>query len=401
MSNRIHLLEIGADSFLSNDNHRRILHKERRLNLSKYVAMYHLVLYSDHFAKGINIEREQENLIVYRIGCFKYLVPFKVLQVAFSIFKKNRIDLISAVDPLLCGFLGYLLKIAFRVPLNVQLHFDYFSSYFWEDQNFLLKLIRKQCIKKVLQNCDSVRAVSSAQKRFIENKFRGIKVIEIVPTPLDTALRNLQKIDGTICDKYRSSIKTKLLIYVGRLEPSKDLNTLLKAMCLIKDGYEDVKLLIIGIGSKEGDLKRVSKEMNLEQYVVFLGSISNEKLFSYYCGCDVFVFSSKHEGRGTVLVEAGLSKKPIVVTRFSSAQELIVDGETGFIVNIGDYKTFAEKVLVLLNDPQVAIEFGYKSYEHTLKMINSSNNIEYLAKLWEKTVEVFNRKTIKNFKTIL
>lgn len=382
----INILEIGTDSFASKDSQRRALHKKRRLELSQCVDSYHLILYSTNFNKGTSIEREKDNIFLYRIGCFKYLAPLKVLQVAFSIFKKNQIDLITTTDPLLCGILGYSLKLFFKVPLNTQLHFDYFNRYFWEDQNFFLKLIRKMCIKKVLNRCDSVRVVSSAQKRFVENKFPHISLIEIVPTPVNIDIENHKKLDSSICDNYRTSTKTKLLIYVGRLEPSKDLNTLLSAMRLIKNEYSDVKLLIIGIGSEEDNLKRLSQIMNLEECIIFLGSISNEKMLSYYSSCDVFVFTSKHEGRGTVLVEAALSKKPIVATRFSGVQDLIVDEKTGFTTDIKDYKAFANKVLILLNNPDMINEFGRNGFEYVSKKIGTINSIKVLVELWEKTV---------------
>ena len=87
------------------------------------------------------------------------------------------------------------------------------------------------------------------------------------------------------------------LLYVGRLEWQKDLLTLLRAFQLINRCYKDVKLLIVGQGSFEKELRLEAQNLGIESNVVFLGGIDHKAIFSYYYSSDIFVISSKLEGR--------------------------------------------------------------------------------------------------------
>jgi len=383
----INILEISFDGLAKSDYNRRKLQKQRRKECAKFLGKYKLILYSRNKKQVNYAEKEAGNLEVFHIANNNLSLTFEVYRTAVNIMKANHIDIISTTDPFACGFVGCLLKVRFKVPLNVQLHFDYFSKYYWIDRWQMKKFFGFWLAKMVIGCSNTIRVVSVLQKRRLEKIIGKRKLIEVVPTPVDLESMNPFQLNADLCAKYRTSNQTKLLLYVGRLEEIKDLAGLLKAFQLVQEAYDDVNLLIIGIGSEEAKLKKISIDLDIDRKVLFLGSVNHSEIFSYYHGADIFVISSKAEGRSTVLTEAALSKKSIVATKFLGAQELIVNGQTGFVVDVGDYKAFAEKVLILLNNPEMMREFGEKAYEHVSKKIEKINDIKILVHLWEETVK--------------
>ncbi len=388
----INVLEIGFDNFIGKDLNRSTLHKERRAKCSLYVDSYNLILYSPYINSRSKIDYENNNTTIYYISGNKLFSFFRIVKIANNIIKQKKINIISCIDPFSFGLIGFLLKIRYNIALNIQLHFDYFSKYFWEDSSIFNKFFSLSLAKIILKGSDSIRVVSSPQKDVLKAKGLNNKLIEIIPTPVDLSQLDNSKIDTNLCKQYFLTPKTKLLLFIGRLTEQKDLTILLKAFKLVKEEYKDVRLLLLGSGDSETRLKSISKDLGVDKDVLFLGSINNDLVFSYYYGCDIFVISSKLEGRGTVLTEAALSNKPIVATRFTGTQDSIVDGKTGFVVDIKDYKTFANKVLLLLNNPTMMKEFGKNGFEYVSKKIETISSIKTLVELWEKTV----KSSIKN-----
>ncbi len=249
------------------------------------------------------------------------------------------------------------------------------------------RLIKMFILKIVLCFSDSIRVVSIKTKNDI--KIFGIKnkLIEIIPTPVDlNALKITQSEPSQLFKNFGVQDK-KLLLFVGRLEAQKDLHILIKAFKLVINKYSKVMLLIVGKGKMEAKLKAQVKKLDLEGNVLFLGGINNKEIFKYYKACDLFVITSKLEGRPTVLAEAMFSGKAIVATRFTGTQDLVIDGRTGFVVDIKDYKKFANRILELLTNPILLNEFGSNAYQHILN-IQKSNSIKNLVELWEKTILV-------------
>jgi len=381
----ISVFEIGVDGLSLEDSDRRKLQKDLRIRCSKYLKSYYLVLYSRNFSGYLREEKVSENLTVYYTGGNRFIVFFRILKLGYKLAKHNKIDLITALDPFTCGLVAYLLKLMFKIPINVQMHFDYFSENYWDYFSYFSRCFSKLILNFILPRCDSFRVVSNEQKRQLLNKGLGNKLIEVIPTPIDLGQIVEASIRNNVCEKFRKSPNTKLLLYVGRLEWQKDLITLIKAVGLVKKQFLDVRLIIIGIGSLETQLRVLSRELAIEDDIIFLGSIQHQLLYSFYYSCDIFVISSRLEGRGVVVSEAAMCRMPTVATRFTGSDEQIINGKTGFIVDIYDHKSFSDKILVLLNNASMAKEFGNNAYDFVNSKNKKINDIHALVSFWEKT----------------
>lgn len=293
----------------------------------------------------------------------KLLYYFDALKLGKKLYAKNKYDLMVCQEPFLTGLVGLKLKKKYKAKLLVHFHGDF-----------------RLPVKKVIKNADGIRVMSQGQKDKLIQK--GIKEnkIRVISTPV-----NIEKFLDykTVGTEQCSVRKEKIILYVGRLEPVKNLDWFLNIFKNIVGTRRGV-FKIIGSGSLENDLKLKVKSLNLENNVQFLGQLPQDEIIKNYYNSDVVVLSSKSESFGKVLVEANACGKPVVSTATTGAKEIIQDGYNGFLVPIGDAGKMAEKILYLLNNPAKAKEMG----ENGRKLVKEkySQNTEKIIKFWQDII---------------
>ena len=140
-----------------------------------------------------------------------------------------------------------------------------------------------------------------------------------------------------------------LILNVARFSEEKDHKTLIKSFLIIKKEIRNIKMIIIGQGPLRSNLKSMIKNYNLGNDVFLHPTTPN--LISYYDVADLFLFSSQYEGFGNVVVEAMSRGLPVVTTRFGSLPNEIFNKESDkYVVEVGDYKSLAERATVVLKN---------------------------------------------------
>lgn len=156
-----------------------------------------------------------------------------------------------------------------------------------------------------------------------------------------------------------------LIVCVARLVPRKGHVHLLDALATVLEKRADVRLVIVGDGPTRRDLERCCGDRGLTPHVVFLGQrLDVPRILR---GSDVFVLPSEAEGFGRVILEAMAATKPVVASRVGGIQEIVVHGETGFLVSPRNPRELAERLLELLDDPQRAAELGHAGRRRLLE----------------------------------
>lgn len=135
----------------------------------------------------------------------------------------------------------------------------------------------------------------------------------------------------------------RVILSVARLSYEKGIDVLLKAMKGVVSFFNNVKLLIAGDGPEKERLISLVKQLNIEKNVIFLGF--REDVSEIYYICDIFVLPSREEPFGIVLAEAMAAKKPVCASSVGGIPEVVLDGETGFLVP-PDNTDMLEKTLV-------------------------------------------------------
>lgn len=139
-------------------------------------------------------------------------------------------------------------------------------------------------------------------------------------------------------------INKRIILNIGRLDPRKRIDLLIKAFSKICKKYDDVVLLIGGIGEEEKKLKKLVKDLQIEDKVIFLGYIPEDELFDYYSACDVFAFPSWTSSGITPYEALALGKK---VVWTSEADEPVLSLPHVFVANptVDEFAKALEKAL--------------------------------------------------------
>jgi len=147
------------------------------------------------------------------------------------------------------------------------------------------------------------------------------------------------------------------LLFVGRLVERKGVAYLLKAVKILRDLYPDIRLVVVGTGPEEKNLKADAEALGIQDRVDFLGSVSEEEKAREYSRATVFVLPAivdsrgDTEGQGVVILEAMRAGLPTVASAVGGITDLITDGETGFLVPEKDPLALSSVLAKLLGSP--------------------------------------------------
>jgi phosphatidyl-myo-inositol dimannoside synthase len=170
-----------------------------------------------------------------------------------------------------------------------------------------------------------------------------------------------------------SKVGRGFVLIAGRMAPDeryKGHDALLAAMPGVIGRVKDAKLVIAGGGEDRGRLEQQASAWGLRDRVCFTGFVGEATLAELFRRSAVFAMPSRDEGFGLVYLEAMKAGKPCVAARGSAAEEIIVDGATGVLVNYGDPRGLADALVKLLADSEGARRFGEAGHEHWKKRFN-------------------------------
>jgi len=184
----------------------------------------------------------------------------------------------------------------------------------------------------------------------------GVDISHFYPIPMDEA----KAVIGIQPDEH-------VILYVGRIEPLKGVDTLLRALAILAREGSPNDLIIIGgdpgPGADQSDremarLKALTHELGIGDLVVFLGKRSQDFLPYYYSAADMVVVPSHYESFGMVALEAMACGTPVVASQVGGLAFLVEDGKTGFVVPGGDPEALAARLSDLIWQPGLRDRLG-------------------------------------------
>jgi glycosyltransferase involved in cell wall biosynthesis len=171
-----------------------------------------------------------------------------------------------------------------------------------------------------------------------------------------------------------------VVMNVAALAPHKGQHHLIDAAALVVREAPDTRFIIVGDGELRAALEKQIKDKHLERHV-FLAGFRADAL-ELTKGSDLFVVSSIHEGLCTALVDAMAMSKPAVATDVGGVPEVMVDGETGYLVSPRDHHAMADRIVFLLKHEQARREMG----EAALARVREKFSVERMV---DSTVAVY------------
>lgn len=212
-------------------------------------------------------------------------------------------------------------------------------------------------IKYSEKHIDKMICISGAVKESVKESI-GFKNTVIIPSMVE--IKNQPERGNGFRQKW--NIKSRFLVgYIAALTAEKDHITFLNtAQQILGSTNLDIHFAVIGEGRLKAQLVEYAQKLGISQNVTFTGFVKDVQ--GVIWEIDVLLFTSIAEGLGTTILDFFVAKKPVVATKSGGAEELIFNGETGYICEPGDSPALAEKVKFLLKHPEKTEEIIEKAY---------------------------------------
>jgi glycosyltransferase involved in cell wall biosynthesis len=305
------------------------------------------------------------------------------MRVGRALARETRPDVVTAQDPFLTGVAGLALSRWLGVPLNVQVHTSFLGDPYWHASGPRHRVLAAVG-RVVLRLADTVRVVSAAERDRVLGLGLDAERVWVVPVPVDAG-RWLGADGRELRVRVLGDRADRLVLYVGRLAPEKDVATLLEATRVLLDARPSTRVAIVGDGPLEHSLRARVAALGLGDGVLFAGAVPHDVVPSWFAAADVVVLPSLYEGLGLVLVEAALAGKPVVATRTTGAMDVVVDGVTGFLVPQRRPDALAARLLSLLADPARAMAMGSAGRDLVAARFDAEKLYAEVRATWEAT----------------
>lgn len=151
------------------------------------------------------------------------------------------------------------------------------------------------------------------------------------------------------------------VLMVEGMNERKDPISMIRAIALVRQRIPEVRLDIAGrlpAGSYGETVRQTIAELGVADCVTFIGLVDQPELAELYASHAVLALSSRQETSPCVIAEAMAGRRPVVATDVGGVREMVVDGETGYVVPPGDVPALAQRIAAVLADPAAARRFG-------------------------------------------
>ena len=237
----------------------------------------------------------------------------------------------------------------------------------------------------LMRRFDHLIAVSHATKN--EMAAAGIppELISVVHNAIDTEVWSPRYATSALKDELRLGQAYPVIGYVGRIMPEKDLVTWLRAAALVAQRYPEAQFVLVGEG-RDGvtleQLQHLATELGIAERVYFPGYRAH--LLPVYGSFDLFVLSSRREGLPNSILEAMAVGLPVVTTDVAGTSELVLDGQTGYVVPQGDVDRLAHAMVTLVANKQLQQSMGQAGRERIEREFSFTHRLQRIEELYAR-----------------
>lgn len=242
---------------------------------------------------------------------------------------------------------------------------------------------------RLIKNLDRIIVNSSSEQRELAEFLKE-----------DSSCEKIMKIPAGFDKRFDSARITHeglVILSVARITKDRDPRILIHAFQRFEKEFPDATLRIVGpearssMAVEQGILnkcKDLVQQLRLEKKIIFLGELMGKELENEYRAADIFVYNSNYENFGQTIIDAASFGLPIIVTNVGVANDLISNGDDGYIVNLSDRVEdgFAFYLRKLLADATLRKSFGMKIKEKCLQEYDWDNIIQQYRILYEKII---------------
>lgn len=269
-------------------------------------------------------------------------------------------DIVHVHHPFWLGSLGIWIARRRRVPVVYTYHtrLEHYAHFVPLPGMLFRNLISHFLIKRFANKCDGVIVPTYSAEEYL--RVLGVRTsIFVQPTGIDFG--HFQHVDAEKLARLRADLNLKderVLISVSRLSKEKNIEFMINAVHnLYQSSTVRFRFLIVGDGSDRSRLQKRIDDLGLTRVITLIGSVVPEEMATYYCLADVFLFASKSETQGMVILEAMAAGLPVVAVRSSGIDDVVDEGVNGF-KTVESQEKWLARVTQLLQDDQLREQMG-------------------------------------------
>ena len=252
------------------------------------------------------------------------------------------------------------------------------------------KLMSAYFVKRQAKSDYVTMPTALAIKELIGDKDLGVPV-EPVSNGVDLTIFKPGKPDADIYKKYSIERNVPIVLYIGRVDPEKKVDIVLRAFAdFLKqcktnkiDKMSKTLFVVVGDGTDKPRLKRLAFSLGIDDSVRFLGRITGADLNELYRVGDVFVTASEIETQGIVLIEAAASGLPLIAVDGGAVAEICKNNVNGFLLKPGDIKGISDAMMKILADDALNKKMSSNSIE-----ISREHSLDYTI---DKYLNIYNK----------
>ena len=297
---------------------------------------------------------------------FLTVLNYIINPVALRRFFNRKTDLVQA-NFATVGSLAVVLKFVFKIPFVLSLHG---LPQPWLNRKITDKIkysIERKLMRFVGSRASAIIVVSNYVKDGLIRNF-GLQS-KVIHHGID--ISSISPFDRKWAKKIIGFKETDFVVlFVGKLIPYKDPFTLLKGIRYASNKQKDLRLIVVGTGELDKEIRSKTRKLKLEDKVTFFGLINTEQLRMCYSAADLFILPSVNEAFGIVLLEAMAFGLPIIASNTGACPEVV--GNAGLLFNQGDYEDLGEKILRVMTNQNLRRKLS----EYGLRRVTQTFSIE-------------------------
>ena len=315
------------------------------------------------------------------------LMNFGKLKALLPWIEERHFDVIHIHTPFTAHYVGIHFGKKLDIPV-IETYHTFFEDYLHHYLPFIPQFISRKLARTISRRqCNAVDGIVSPSKPMLDVlKEYGIKTsAEVVATGLDEP--SFAKVDG---EYFRIShdipLTQPMLLFVGRVAHEKNIEFLLEMHVKLIQKHPDALLVITGEGPAEESIKASIARLGLLNKVKMIGYLDrSHELIACYQAADVFVFASKSETQGLVLLEAMAQGTAVVALAELGTKSILIEGE-GVLIAKDCADDFADKVSVLLSDEFKRKTIGARGKQYAREKWGANVLAKKISKFYKNSV---------------
>jgi glycosyltransferase involved in cell wall biosynthesis len=315
------------------------------------------------------------------------LMNFGKLKALLPWIRDKHFDVIHIHTPFTAHYVGIHFGKKLDIPV-VETYHTFFEDYLHHYLPFIPQFISRKLARTISRRqCNAVDGIVSPSKPMLDVlKQYGIKTpAEVVATGLDDS--SFASVDG---EHFRMShdipLTQPMLLFVGRVAHEKNIGFLLEMHVELIKKHPDALLVITGEGPAEESIKHSIEKLGISNKVRMIGYLDrSHELIACYKAADIFVFASKSETQGLVLLEAMAQGTAVVAIAELGTKSILIEGE-GVLIAKDDINDFADKVSILLSDAPKRQMIGEKGRQYAKEKWGAGVLAKKVAKFYKSTI---------------